>query len=117
MFQWKALMPKIVEKKPKYMKIEAEASGNNLLLISEIYYPAGWKALIDGKETEIHKTNFAFRSVIVPAGKHTVELRFESEKFESGKTYSIMANAITILCLAVGIFLNYRNRNQSRKED
>ena len=108
---------KIVEKEPKYMKIEAEASGNNLLLISEIYYPAGWKALIDGKVTEIHKTNFAFRSVIVPAGKHTVELKFESEKFESGKTYSIMANAITILCLAVGIFLNYRNRNQSRKED
>jgi hypothetical protein len=62
-----------------YITMEASASGNNLLFVSEIYYPAGWKAFIDGVETPIYKTNYIFRSVIVPKGNHKIEMKFEPE--------------------------------------
>ncbi|OGU12602.1 MAG: hypothetical protein A2X63_04010 [Ignavibacteria bacterium GWA2_35_8] len=39
---------KVLTHKNELIKIEAQASGNNLLYISEIYYPVSWKAYIDG---------------------------------------------------------------------
>lgn len=93
--------------------IETENEGNNLLFVSEVHYPVGWKAYIDGKETPVYKTNFAFRSIVVPAGKHTVEFRYHSEKYEQGKTLSLSLNAVVLLLLAVGIVIQVREKKQS----
>ena len=82
---------------------DVNASGNNLLVLSEMYYPAGWKAYIDGTETEIYKTNYFLRSVIVPKGKHKLELKFYPETYYTGKKISIAANIIVTLILAGGI--------------
>ncbi len=79
------------------------ASGNNLLVLNEIYYPAGWKAYIDGTETEIFKTNYFQRSVVVPKGKHKVELKFYPETYYTGKKISIAANILVTIILIGGI--------------
>ncbi len=105
----------ITSKENEYMKLEVNASGNNFLFISEIYYPLGWKAYIDGKETEIIKSNYAFRGIIVPKGKHTVEMRFTSAAFEQGKTISIILNIITMLAFAVGIYFEWRKNKKEIK--
>ena len=94
------------------IKIDVNATGNNLLFMSEVYYKPSWKAYIDGKEVPIIKTNYAFRSVIVPQGKHTVEMKFISEKFESGKSLSLTLNIVSFLALAVGIVLIYTKKNK-----
>ncbi len=98
----------------EYIKIETENSSDNLLVLSEIYYPAGWKAFIDGKETEIYKTNYALRSVFVPVGKHTIEMKFESPAFERGKLISTSLNIIVVILLGLGIFVEVRKRNKSK---
>ncbi|MFH1052102.1 MAG: YfhO family protein [bacterium] len=95
--------------KNENIKIKATATGNNLLFISEIYYPA-WKAFIDGKETKIYKTNYAFRSVVIPKGMHTLELKYKSEGFETGKNLSFASNIIVALALVLGIFLEIKKR-------
>ena len=97
--------------------IEANATGNNLLFISEIYYSPAWKAFIDGKETEIFKANFAFRSVIVPQGKHTISLEYRSEKFETGKYLSLIANIIAGLALALGLVAAGRRKFSQKKTE
>ena len=97
--------------KNQYIKIVANAVGNNLLFLSEIYYPASWHAYIDGKETEIFKTNFAFRSVIVPPGKHIVEFKFISPNFQTGKTISLMTNIFILLAGGLAIFLERRKKH------
>lgn len=96
---------RVTDFRNEYIGIEATATGNNLLVISEIYY-SNWHAYLDGQEQEIpiHKTNFAFRSVVIPAGKHKLELKFESPKFQLGKTLSLWANILTLGLGAVGIF-------------
>ena len=104
---------KLLEHKNEYIKIEANATGNNLLFVGEIYYPAGWKAYIDGNETEIIKTNYAFRSVIVPAGKHVIEFKFDSPAFETGKTFSLAMNVLALLGAGFGIFLFVRNKKKN----
>lgn len=93
----------------EYIGLDVNATGTNLLVVSEIYYPAGWQAYLDGKEVPIYKTNFAFRGVIVPPGKHKLEMKFTSHNFQTGKTISLAANIVTIGLLGVGLFLMRRN--------
>jgi hypothetical protein len=96
--------------KNEYLKLDVNATGNNLLFLSEVYYPASWHAYIDGKETEIFKTNFAFRSIVVPPGKHTVEFKFISPNFQTGKTISLITNIAVLLAGGLAIFLERRKK-------
>jgi len=86
------------------LEYDVNASGNNLLVFSDIYLPFGWKAYIDGKETEFYKTDYFLRSLIVPKGNHKVEFRYEPASYYSGKTLSIAANIFLGLILIAGIF-------------
>jgi hypothetical protein len=107
----------ITEKKNEYIKIKATASGNNLLHIGEIYYPVGWKAYIDGKETEIFKTNFAFRSLIVPKGDHEIELIYSSDSFAIGRALSMAINLALVLALVFGFYqIKKKKQNKALEE-
>lgn len=72
--------------------LHVKATGNNLLFLSESWYPEGWKAYIDGNETPIHRMNYMFRGVVVPAGEHTIIMKFEPRGFELGKLLSLLVN-------------------------
>jgi len=86
------------------IEIQTRTAGNNLLFISEAYYPKGWKASVDGKETEILQLNYLFRGVVIPPGEHTLIMKFEPATFALGKTISLISNLI-ILCGIILILL------------
>ncbi|MGA9407817.1 MAG: YfhO family protein [Bacteroidota bacterium] len=92
------------------ISFDVEASGNNLLFVSEIYYPKGWRAFIDGKPTEIYKTDYAFRSVVVPKGKHRVEFTFHPDRYFLGRTISLVTNILSWCALLVVGFLWWKKR-------
>ncbi len=66
------------------MTFELERSEPGFLVISEIYYPDGWIALLNGEEIPIFKTNYLLRGVEIPAGTHTLELDFRPSSFYNG---------------------------------
>lgn len=76
--------------------LNVKATGNNLLFLSESWYPEGWKAFIDGTETPIHRVNYMFRGVVVPAGEHTVTMKFEPRGFYLGKHLSLWLNIFVL---------------------
>jgi hypothetical protein len=76
------------------IEVRATATGNNLLFLSETYYPKGWKAFLDGKETEIYRLNYLFRGIIIPQGTHTLVMKFEPASFTTGKTVSLGINLL-----------------------
>lgn len=92
------------------IKYDVQASGNNILVLNEIYYPAGWKAYIDGQETEIYKANYFQRAIVVPPGKHIVEMKFYPETYYSGKKISIVANIFVSVLLIIGIVFSIYQR-------
>jgi len=83
-----------------------------LMVLSEIYYPAGWKAFIDGEETPIHNVNYVLRGIVVPAGKHEVIFRFDPPSYQTSVRLSLIGLLVTILALGGGIFLHYRQRTR-----
>jgi len=97
--------------------IDAEATGNNLLFVSEVFYP-DWKVYIDGQPAEILKTNYLFRGVVVPKGKHKIEFKFEPETYYAGKSISMGTNFVLIAIFAAalgGMFI--KRRKSAEKSD
>lgn len=84
--------------------LKATTASQGLLVLSEIYYPAGWRAYIDGTETVIHRTNYILRSVIVPSGSHEIEFRFEPVYYEIGWSLSHGAWGIVMVCVLIGLW-------------
>jgi len=107
---------KLVKATTESYEYDVTATGNNLMFMSDIYYPAGWKAYIDGQETEIYKTDYMFRSIVVPAGKHKVEIKFQPETYYKGKTITLISNIIVGLVLVVGLVGVFKNKKELKEE-
>ena len=95
---------------PNQLEFKTQSKTPQLAVFSEIYYPKGWKMLIDGKEIPYIKANYLLRAVFVPAGNHEVIMVFEPEVIEKGKMISMGAFGIFLL-LSVGGFLKFRRKN------
>ncbi|PHQ28492.1 YfhO family protein [Leeuwenhoekiella nanhaiensis] len=90
---------KLVEHRGDYLKYQSQASGDKLAVFSEVYYPNGWQAYIDGKPTEHFKVDYILRGMKVPAGKHTIEFKFEPQVVRTGSTISLASNVILVVLL------------------
>ncbi len=75
-------------------------------LMSEVYYPLGWDAYIDGKKADYIKTDYVLRGMYVPAGDHEIEFRFEPKSFYTGRTITIIASILVYFFLIVAIVIN-----------
>lgn len=84
----------------RYLPNEIVLSTDNnvaaILMSSEVFYP-GWEGFIDGKRVDVVKVNHAFRALFVPAGQHTVVLRYSSKIFVYGGLVSLVSLMICLL--------------------
>jgi hypothetical protein len=78
---------------------QVQTDAPRLLVASEIYYPAGWKAFVDGEEAPIYRANYLLRAVPVPVGEHTVTMRFDSPT----ATLSFWLSALSTVLVYGGI--------------
>ena len=62
---------------PSSLTYSATTANGGLAVFSEVYFPWGWEATIDGKPTEIARVNYLLRAIAVPAGHHKIEMRFD----------------------------------------
>jgi hypothetical protein len=97
-------LPVITEYGARRIVMKSETVSPALLVLSEVYYPAGWKAFIDGQETDILRTNYILRSVVVPAGSHEVVFSFDPPLYRIGWIISNAAWVIAGLCILAGLW-------------
>jgi hypothetical protein len=102
---------KLQDYSPKKLVYEVETAQNGLVVFSEIYYPEGWKAFIDGKEVNILRANYILRALDVPAGKHKIEFRFEPASYHIGNSVTAASSWIVLLFLISCIVLEIRKKN------
>lgn len=87
---------------PNRLRYEYSASEERKLIFSEVWYPAGWKLRMeDGSELEMSLSDDVFRSAVVPAGSHTLEMSFEPASYARGAAVSRVCSILLIL-LALG---------------
>jgi uncharacterized membrane protein YfhO len=90
---------------PNKLKYSYNSPSDALAVFSEIYYPAGWKSYIDGKEVPHFKADYVLRSMEVPAGDHEVVFRFEPESYRTGTKISFASSLLLILLCAGSLFI------------
>ena len=94
------------------IKYESNSNSANVAVFSEIFYK-DWKAYIDGNETPIAKANYVLRALLIPAGKHTIEFKFEPKIYSISRTISLIA---VWLLVALLVWLCYHTFIQKKKE-
>jgi hypothetical protein len=82
---------------PPHIKYESQSATDGLVVFSEIYYPKGWHAFIDGKETEIFRADYVLRALSVPAGKHEIEFKFEPKPYTIGNKVTLASSWVVLL--------------------
>jgi hypothetical protein len=94
----------LVNYKPNHIKYTSNNSNNGLAVFSEMYYEKGWKATIDGKETEIFRVDYVLRGLQIPAGKHSIEFKFEPQVIQTGSMITLFSSLGMLVLLIVGIY-------------
>lgn len=88
---------------PEKLTYDVNATADKVMVMSEIWYPDGWKAYVDGNEVPIARANYVLRAIKVPAGKHTVEMSFESS-FKKDENISLIFSIIIVAFIALMLF-------------
>lgn len=100
------------EYKPNRLSYTSFASKEQLAVFSEIYYPAGWKAYIDGTEQEYFRCNYLLRGLMIPAGEHNIEFVFKPKSFHSASTFSLIGSILAFLLIGAGFFFEGRKMKE-----
>ncbi len=87
---------------PNELKYTYQASDDRAAIFSEIYYPKGWTAKVDGKEVPIFRANYVLRGLVLPAGSHKVTFTFHPKSYFLGNKISL-ASSILLLLLVAGV--------------
>ncbi len=96
------------------IKYSSTSKTNQFAVLSEVYYPAGWNAYIDGKKTSYCKVNYVLRGLTVPAGNHTIEFKFEPPSYYTAQTLVYIGNILLWLLVIGALFILYRNLGQKQ---
>jgi uncharacterized membrane protein YfhO len=98
---------------PNKLVYSSDATQAQLAVFSEIYYDKGWNAYVDGKLTPHFRCDYVLRGMVVPAGKHTIEFKFEPQIVKTGETLAMYSSVLLyggIVC--VGAFLIVKRRKK-----
>ena len=107
----------MVEYGPNKLIYKASLKTNSLAVFSEIYYPKGWKAFVDGKESEIVRANYILRALELTPGDHEIEFRFEPDSYYIGNKIMMVSSWILILVIGLGIFKLWKESKTTKAEE
>jgi len=110
---------KLTEYKPNYLSYEVKnLKSNQLAVFSEIYYNKGWNAYIDGSKTTSPyiRANYVLRAMLIPAGDHKIEFKFEPKSYFIGEKVSLAGSVILVLFLGVALFFEFRKKKVKIEE-
>lgn len=90
---------------PNALTYRSNSANGGIAIFSEIYFPWGWTATIDGKETQIGRANYVLRAIRIPAGQHEIKFRFDPQSVRVTNNISIASVAGIYAICALAILL------------
>ncbi len=106
----------LTEVKPDHLVYESASTSPQFAVFSEVYYPKGWNAYIDGEASEHIRANYALRAISVPEGVHKIEFKFEPSVIKKGSTISLISFLLLLGILAAGIWIYRKQENNDPEQ-
>ncbi len=101
---------------PNRLTYNARSANGGVAILSEVYFPWGWKATIDGEPAEIGRVNYILRAIRIPAGEHDIELTFDPESLHATTTTAYIAIALIYLAIAAAAATGLKRRASAGKK-
>jgi hypothetical protein len=90
--------------KPNYLVYETDSKEKGFAVFSEIYYPKGWNAYVDGTLMPHTCVNYVLRGMELPAGKHKVEFKFEPQVYKTGNSVALIGSILLLIVVGASLF-------------
>ncbi len=71
---------------PNTLEYKVTSARGGIMVCSEVWFPWGWRATIDGKDVPIGRADYVLRAIRVPAGTHKVEMTFDPQSMHTTTT-------------------------------
>ncbi|WP_226388944.1 YfhO family protein [Penaeicola halotolerans] len=101
---------KLTAKTPNELTYESTSSGDALGVFSEIYYPEGWTATIDGEPVDILRANYLLRALEIPAGNHEIKFTFAPSSYLIGSKLMAIAQVLLLILLGASLWITIRKK-------
>lgn len=96
---------KLISWKPNRIIYHTDTKEKEFAVFSEIFYPAGWNATLDGKPAAYGCVNYLLRGMEIPAGQHVVEFTFAPDSYFTGNKIAAFGSVATLLAFIGGMIL------------
>lgn len=97
---------------PNRLLYETRSETAQMAVFSEIYYPKGWVAKIDGKEMPYVRANYVLRAMPIPAGEHEVEFVFSPDSYHIGNKVAYASSILLFIAVAGLVFVEFRKKQK-----
>lgn len=84
---------------PNRLTYKAKTATQQMLVFSEVYYDKGWNAYLNGELWPHFRVNYILRAMIIPAGDHEIEFRFEPKSYFLGERVSLVGSVLIVLLI------------------
>ena len=101
---------------PNRLTYSVNTNSGGVAVFSEIFFPWGWHATIDGTPAEIGRVNYMLRAIKVPAGHHTIVMTFQPESLKNTTTAAYVAIALIYLLLIAAVVFSFPRKAEKRGE-
>jgi MFS family permease len=98
---------------PNRLVYQSNCASEQLAVFSEIYYPKGWIAKVDGKETSHFRANYILRSMVVPAGSHEIVFEFKPQSYKIGNAVSLASSILLMIAIGGAAFFEYKKKQKA----
>ncbi|PKV62580.1 YfhO family protein [Pontibacter ramchanderi] len=107
----------LTDYQPNALTYAVNAAQAGLAVFSEVYYADGWQAYLDGKPVDHIRVNYILRAMEVPAGKHTIEFKFEPKSYAIGNTVSLISSILLLVVIGGAIFYGLRRKPEEVEKE
>lgn len=85
---------------PNRLKYRSRSARGGVAVFSEVYFPWGWRATVDGDPVEIGRVDYVLRALRLPAGQHDIEFVFDPKSLTATNTVSVICVILIYLLVA-----------------
>lgn len=99
----------LVKEQPNHLVYEYDAASERMTVFSEAYFKKGWNAYIDGVLSPHFRVNYMLRGMVIPAGTHTIDFKFEPTVVKTGSTITLLTSILLVLLVIGGVVYSRKN--------
>ena len=93
---------------PNRLSYKSSSKQNGMVVFSEIYYPKGWLAYIDGQLVNHFPVNYILRGLLVPSGEHEIVFEFKPKSFFISSIISLICSCLFVLVTLFTVVLFFK---------